>query len=300
LSALSDVGVNVWARFEGLPDATGTIVATQAQFLRLESHKSKPDPTTVQITSIPKGSSIDAFKGVSTGAVTFPPDDEGGWCGWYPLPADDQLQEHILEVGLRVVPQSQGALADNDPAKIPFRFYAVDGTGTRTVIFCPNGLVLLPTAAIRRIHGDDQLAAVLAEGVAGEMGAGVSHALTVRNILEVSALLAPLGGTVPGAALQHGAALGFGIDEARRMEHSRARLALALMADAGYDPHQAAEAWRLLDPIDPPKHTEKVKDSEHSRYIRDFLAAQERAKMPDAAAQGAGEAATSAPDTKAK
>ena len=28
----------------------------------------------------------------------------------------------------------------------------------------------------------------------------------------------------------------------------RARMALGVMADAGYDPWQAPEAWRLMDP----------------------------------------------------
>jgi hypothetical protein len=33
-----------------------------------------------------------------------------------------------------------------------------------------------------------------------------------------------------------------------QMEEQRGRIALALLADAGYDPRQAPEAWRLLDP----------------------------------------------------
>ncbi len=300
LTKLGDVSTGVWARFEGQPDATGTIVATKARFLKFRQSKHKPDPVTVQITMFPPDSKIDAYKGFATGEKEFPPDDEGGWCGWYPVERDDALQEHIRQVGMSVVPQFERDLADEDSGRIPFRFYAVEGTEMHTVIFCPKGLILLPMTAMRRLHGDDELAAVLAEGVAGEMGAGVTLLPSFTDAFQGAALAVELSGTVAGLAGGIAGGVVSAAVDARRMEHARARMALALMADAGYDPHQAAEAWRLLGPIDPPKNPTKVKDSEHSRYIKDFLAAQEAAKAPGAAAQGSGEAATSAPETKAK
>ena len=36
--------------------------------------------------------------------------------------------------------------------------------------------------------------------------------------------------------------------EQQLLEEQRGRIALSLMADAGYDPWQAPEAWRLMQP----------------------------------------------------
>jgi len=297
LTKLGDVTAGVWVRFEGHPDAAGTIIAAKAHFLKFRQSTHKPDPVAVQITMFPPDSKIDAYKGFATGEKEFPPDDEGGWCGWYPLVRDEALQEHVRQVGMSVVPQFERDLAENDSARIPFRFYVVDGTGEHKVMFCGKGLILLPMAALRRLHGDDELAAVLGEGVAGEMSAGVALLPSREVAFEGAAfaasevLFGAAGGVAGGIAI---AAV-----DARRMEHARSRMALALMTDAGYDPRQAAEAWRLLGPMDPPKHPEKVKDSDHSRYLRDFVAAHYSAATPGAEAPKAGEAPAITPDPAA-
>ena len=57
----------------------------------------------------------------------------------------------------------------------------------------------------------------------------------------------------------------------RKIEEQRGRMALALMADAGFDPWQAPEAWRMLAPIDFPKHPSKLKYPERSKYQLEIL-----------------------------
>ncbi len=56
-----------------------------------------------------------------------------------------------------------------------------------------------------------------------------------------------------------------------QMEEQRARVALALMADAGYDPWQAPEAWRLLAPKKRPKDPDSLAYPERSGYQLRFL-----------------------------
>jgi hypothetical protein len=43
------------------------------------------------------------------------------------------------------------------------------------------------------------------------------------------------------------------------------------MADAGYDPYQAPEAWRLLAPERLPKDLARLKAPERSQYLSNFL-----------------------------
>jgi hypothetical protein len=50
------------------------------------------------------------------------------------------------------------------------------------------------------------------------------------------------------------------------MEEQRGRVALSLMEDAGYDPWQAPEAWRLLEPKKLPADLNSLKYPNRSGY----------------------------------
>jgi hypothetical protein len=227
--------------------------------------------------------------------MDLPEEDEGGWCGWYPLSQDAALQQRVRRVGLRVVPQYQRDLPDDDQAKIPFRFYVVEGTYRRSAIFCGNGLVLVPLVAVVRLTTDELLAAVLAEGVAGVMQqqAEDGRPYSVKDA-------ANLALSANGGAVAMGVLVTEKLRTGRIWEHGRGRMALALMADAGFDPYQEPEAWRLLAPERLPKDLTKLKDPERSRYLRAFLAEQEAARTAATAPQKIGDAETSAPDAAAK
>jgi hypothetical protein len=60
-------------------------------------------------------------------------------------------------------------------------------------------------------------------------------------------------------------------DAMNKMEDDRGRVALGLLADAGYDPWQAPEAWRLLAPKELPANTAKLKDPARSAYLKEIL-----------------------------
>ena len=68
----------------------------------------------------------------------------------------------------------------------------------------------------------------------------------MRKELGVDIAIDVAGAFVPGLGL---AVLGPGLftsKEIATMQEERLRIALALMSDAGFDPWQAPEAWRLL------------------------------------------------------
>jgi hypothetical protein len=279
LQTLNEVNVNMWASFEGLPDDSGTITATKADFTRLKMSARKPDPNAVQLTKFPAGGKIDADLGFAVGSRAFPAENHGGWCGWYDLPTDAAEQERIRLLGMKLVPSYQREPPDGDPAKIPFRFYAVSGTSTRSAIFCDNGLVLIPEAVIQRLTNVDQLAAVMADAVAGEMLMQAGHAikLTQKDWAEMAAVGA--AADLVGGVLLVEVAANHVVK--RRLEEMRGRMALALMDDAGFDPRQAPEAWRMLAPSHAPKDPGNLKDTERSKYLDSFLEQQYKyAKRP--------------------
>ena len=64
-------------------------------------------------------------------------------------------------------------------------------------------------------------------------------------------------------------------------------IALSILADAGYDPWQAPEAWRLLEPKKPPTATDSLKYPSHSGYLLGVLNLQYRQRAASALPAGA-------------
>ncbi|MGA2888769.1 MAG: hypothetical protein ABSE51_12020 [Terracidiphilus sp.] len=286
LQAMSEVGTNTFAIFKGQPDTSGAIVATRAIFARLKLPKGEPDPNAVQVTTFRPGGVIDAGLGFGAGPKSFPQENHGGWCGWYDVPADSVAQEHIRRLGTKVVPQYQRDLPADDPAKIPFRFYVVEDDYIRSEIFCDNGLVLVPATVVSRLHNDDQIAAVLADGIAGELqlqatdARGFTFTPTEDAELMAAGLVAfafPIASGTAGLVIHS--------QVARAMEHERGRIALVFLTDAGFDPRQAPEAWRLLAPHSPPKNPAKLKYPERSLYLKSILESQNTTASGAAAPQ---------------
>lgn len=274
LTSLQEVGANTWLQFQGKEDDQGEVVAFKASFAKLNLHKRKPSHSVVQAMSIPAGTFIDYDGSFYTDRGKYRKEDIGGWCGWYPLVDDSKLQERVRRIGMSVVPQYQRDLSEDDPTRIPFRFYVVDEPILRTDIFCSEGLILIPLRAIQRLQSDDQLAALLADGVAGEMerqketlARELSFVGLVESAVYVAGSAAAYDATLAGGLLVKHALV-------RKQEDERGRVELGLMADAGYDPVQAAEAWRLLAPGKLPKDLAKLKYPARSDYLLGFLRSQ--------------------------
>lgn len=287
LTAPSDVVPGVWVRFEGTRSETGEVVLTQAEFFKPKLSRPKPDPdvSLEQVTAIPRDSLIDFDGGLHTGRNKHRMEDAGGECGWYPVPQEPAMQARLRAIGRRLIPQYQRDFASNDAAKIPFRFYVVDEPHLRSDLGCSEGLVLVPAAVMDRLHNDDQLAAVLADGIAANLqrqrarlvlGLGWLKAAEVASYVAISP-----AGIVGTKLIEH--------NVLRKLEDERGRIALGLMSDAGFDPWQAPEAWRLLAPGQLPKNPAKLKYPARSEYQLEILRLQYRQTSNVAGAQSKGD-----------
>ena len=269
LTSLSEVGTNIWVHYEGTRNQQGEIVLNAAEFIKPKLHKPKRNPkiSVAQVTAFPRGSMIDFDGSFQTDSYAHVPEDSGGPCGsgWYPVPEDAALQERVRRIGASVVPQYQRDLPDDDPAKIPFRFYAIQEEHIRSGMGCDDGLVLVPASAVARMQNDSQLAAVLADGVSANLQQQNARLQLDMELIEAAGAIgvgfpaALTGETIASAVLS------------RKMEEQRGRMALALMADAGFDPWQAPEAWRILALRQLPKNLSKLKYPARSQYQLEIL-----------------------------
>lgn len=284
LKTLPDVGTNTWIKYEGKRDNSGVLVATQAKFVSARNGKIKPVSQQQAVPS--QDSLIDAngnFLNIHT-KVRY--SDAGGPCGWHRLPANQALQARVRRVGMSVVPDYQKQLAADSPSKIFFRFYAVDEPKIRSDVVCAEGLILVPKQVTERLESDEQLAAIIADGVAYNMqwqsarliaqwrelfGAELAASVAEAFVPEVY-FANEIGGDIVAHELQV------------RMQEQRGRIALTLMADAGYNPWQAPEAWRLLASKRLSNDPDSLKYPDRSGYQLGILSLQYR-NEPAAALQ---------------
>jgi len=269
LNTLSDVGPNTWIHYKGKRDEQGVLVAAQARFVAakgwpLLTPRPKTPPAQEPVPA--QGALIDADGKMEDLHAKVRYGDSAGFCSWHKLSTDQAMQQRIVRIGERLVPQCQRQLSDNDPAKIRFRFYAVEDGSIKSELPCNLGLVLIAAQEVARLENDDQIAAVLASGIAFHL-----QAESTRFVAENRDLL---GAELASAALSLSTGLvlgtaGYFLVEHHletKLEEERSRIALGLMSDAGYNPWQAPEAWRRLAPKKLPKDVATLKYPSRSGY----------------------------------
>jgi len=274
LKSLADVNTNTWVRFQAKRAKDGLLDATAAGFFRVKAKavKSAPDAATIEMNFVAPDLAQNKDGSLNMGLLNKP----------HPILSDTALQTRVMRVGANVIPAYQKAMTDTDPYKIPFRIYAIDNDPA-CLEGCAlhGGLILISKQSVDRLRRDDQLAAVLAECVVSELqrqGAGVAR----EGFRRLGATVAEDAGNI---AIYPLFAVPFEIDrsiervELERLEQ-RQRLALALLDDAGYDPWQAPEAWRLLAPKHLPPDLESLKYPIRSEYQLGMLNLQYSRKPP--------------------
>jgi hypothetical protein len=200
------------------------------------------------------------------------------------------LQEKVRRLGMSVIPGYQKQLKDDDPSKIQFRFYVVDEKQIRSELVCKEGLILVPTQVVERLRNDDQMAALLADGVAFSLQLQEVRVTTNKSLLisaevadDVFLIVDPLDFLIVNTAVAPLAMRPIAV----KMQEQRGRIALALVADAGYDPYQAPEVWRLLAPKSLPKNLNSLKYPDRSGYQLGILNLQYNAAAPAVGASSA-------------
>jgi hypothetical protein len=265
LDSLSDVTVNTWIHFSGKLGKDGILEAAKARFMPAKPTKFKAVKglEVATVKTRPAGTKDNATTTESMGTPAIPDDGAAlqqdqeikiGLSHWRTLPADQPLQQRVHRIGMALVPAYQRNMADDDPSKIHFRFFVVEDDKRRGAVCLLDGAILVPKPVMERLKSDDQLAAVLADGVAYNLQRQAAKQVAMNRAAWGVAAGELAGAFVPGLGT---AAWVTSMVADRKSGDSRSgdtlygerlRIALALMNDAGYDPWQAPEAWRLLEP----------------------------------------------------
>lgn len=273
LKSLAEVTTNLWIEYEGKRDSDGLLLAAKVRFIPAKPAKVKAIKGLEEFDmkfQPPENGAADGANGAGPreGHVKI-----GAWKGSHAIPADSVLQGRVRRIGMSLVPAYQKELPAGDPSKIDFRFYAVKADKIRCVVNSYEGLVLISTEAVRRLESDDHLAAVLADGVAFQIQRQAARIVAENRIFwsveaagHAASFLLPGVGIATSIANARNASK---VNEA--MEEQRGRVALALMADAGYDPRQAPEAWRMLAPKKLPTNPSQLKYPDLAGYQLSIL-----------------------------
>jgi hypothetical protein len=291
LKSLADVGTNIWLRYRGKRDQDGVLDPRTADFIPAKPTEFKKLKGVETVNWNFQPPRFELKNGIDPAKNSVPPYDASDQetvltqdghvtLGEHTrrIPANQELQSRVRRVGMRVVPGFQKELPASDPSKIQFRFYAVEEEKVRSEICGLDGLILVPRQVVERLKTDDQLAAVLADGVAYNLQRDAAR-LTQDKRLFAGAEAAGLVASVfaPGLNI----AEGFGAMTAASkiqtaMQEQRGRVALSLMAEGGFDPWQAPEAWKLLGPKHLPSDMKKLKYPSLSGYQLEILNLQYR------------------------
>ncbi len=191
------------------------------------------------------------------------------------IPANWELQQRVQEIGERLIPACQKRLAANDPQKIDFRFYVVDDKSyfqnIGTAIGSPDGIVIIPERTIARLRSDDQIAAILAQGVAQALEWQVPPSVVGSNgpaLIQAAQMAGPYAGLALSSIglyeMLHGKY------PVRYDPLQTERVALSLMHNAGYDVLQAPVAWQILNYRDA-KHPLALRPPLQSVYLSNLV-----------------------------
>jgi len=260
IGSFADVSANTWLHFSGKWGKDGAVNAAKVQFISAKPTQFKAvknlEIATVKTRSAGANhnSMTTAAKGtpaMQADGATLEQDEQIkiGLGRWHTLPAEQPLQQRVHRIGMALVPAYQRAMGDDNPSKIHFRFFAVDDKRLRGADCLLDGAILVSTQMVERLSKDDQLAAVIADGIACNLQRqNARMVIAMRKDLGIDIALDVAGAFVPGLGLVAMGPGSFTSREEEVMAEERLRMALALMSGAGFDPWQAPEAWRLVEP----------------------------------------------------
>jgi hypothetical protein len=253
LSSLNEIVPNVWIHYTGKRNSNGMLDASHVQFIPPKPTKFKAIqgievvPVQMRPANAPNAPAVPMASPAvgSMDGASLQEDQQLkiGLGRWHTIPAGKPVQERVHRIGMALVPGYQQQMDDFDPTKIHFRFFAVDDKNLRRAECLLDGAIVVSSQAVERLANDDQVAALLADGIACNLQRQAAREVAERRIqlaANVAAVFFPPAGLALG-----GRSIASG-DIEERLAEERLRIALALMKDAGYDPWQAPEAWRLL------------------------------------------------------
>ncbi len=271
--AKSNVTANTTLHYKGKIGADGVLEASKANFSQIEYIPG-------EISNSQNSKASDSAAHSNGGVLRDSASAEDKAHSWRAIPADDSLQKRATRIGTSLVPGHLREQAGIGRTKIDYRFIVIDDEKMRGGYAISNKhVILVSKQAIERQENDSQMAAILAEGLAQtlqyhkvETGPAVSVALG-SALSGILVFTSPL--TLIGLATEAVPSWNEGVNiRDNPIEDERDRIAVGLMADAGYDPSQAPEAWRLLVHQHSDKNLQSLPYPLRSGYLFNVIATQ--------------------------
>ena len=239
LKDLSEVKAGMYATYEGVEQPDGTVLASKVTFVKNELEKGEGNFW----KSLKTKEKAPNFTEGNPGELSIKQ------IGKFKLLPSKEVQEYVQRLGQSLIPEYQKRLADNDPQKIPFKFYVISEKVPNAFALA-NGIVVIHSSLITSLESEGQLAAVMAHEIAH---ATQEHTWRQMNKDKGKRTALAIGGIAA-------AAFGFGMVQnilqltlaamvngyARRLENQADRMGLEYMAAAGYDPREAPRVWKVM------------------------------------------------------
>ena len=243
---IADVGLDTILEYKGKIGADGILDAKRVTFTRY-------------------GVKAEALSASQSNPIQ---NSNGGASQTSAPPSDDVLQKRVARIGASLVPAYMRQSSEYEP----YRFEVLGLKDDAPAAYAPgnkkfmSGYVVadkrsisVPKPVVERLQDDNQLAAILAEGIAQtlQIRPTVHGAKEIAQATLGSALVGAAIVTDPLTLLMFAVDVGMVADLAPAKKKpvliiddpvlaQKDRMALQLMADAGYDPHAAPEAWRII------------------------------------------------------
>jgi hypothetical protein len=239
LKSIKDVGVGMMMTYEGTEQPDGTVLADRVIFMRNELEKGEAD----------MWKSFKIKEKASNFADGKPGELKIDQVGKYKLLPNQEVQNFVSNLGQSLVPAYQRLMPANDPQKIPFKFFVVLDKSPNAFAL-PNGIVVVNSGMFDVLENEAQLAAVMSHEIAH---ATQEHSWRQANKDKKKRTAIKIGG-------MFAAAMGYSIVQdianltlaamvngyQRTLENQSDRVGLEYLVDAGYDPREAPQVWKLM------------------------------------------------------
>ncbi len=239
LQSLDEIGPDTFMTYEGYREDDGSIFALKLEFMRNEllNREVKLGRTLTPKIREPN------YEKLKPGVLSITR------VGAFKLVPSEEAQAYIRRIGESLIPYYQRSLADDDPNKIPFKFFLVKGKQFNAFSL-PNGVIVVFSPIFELLENEAQLASVLGHEIAHAIQEHLRRQRDHRRgeliAIRIGAIAAAAMGVnvVPDVLDMTANAIRNGYS--RKLENQADRIGLEYMVAAGYDPREAPRVWKLM------------------------------------------------------
>lgn len=237
LESLDQVTPGVYMTYKGKENLDGTVIADQVVFVKNEKTKDEKEMWKDLRLKEKEAKRANAFSKLKIG------DTE------YKVLPEKEIQDYVNNLALKLIPEYQRVLTEDDENKIPFRVAVVHRKGFNAIAY-PTGAIVINHEVFDYLENEAQLAFLLSHEI--------SHATQEHAIRAANKDRGKRTGLVIGRMFA--VAMGYGLlanalawteaamvnGYARNLENQADRIGLAYMLAAGYDPREAPRTWKIM------------------------------------------------------